>query len=85
MKADNKKIADHLNYPRNSLKHLKVGDRDDFNYPVVKAASEIIERAISNYIKVTSYYPDEELYKRFIDNISSDPESSKANKLWRPK
>lgn len=71
--TDKKDIRNHLNYPRNSLKHLKVGEREDFNYSFTEAALELIERAISNYIKVTSYYPDDVLYKTFIEKTSGSP------------
>ena len=74
--SDKKAIGDYLNYPRNSLKHLKVGDRQDFNFQFKEAASELIERAILNYLKVTSYFPDEDLYKAFIEQISGSPNSN---------
>jgi hypothetical protein len=73
-----KNIQEHLNYPRNSLKHLKVGNRNDLNYPALEAASELIERAISNYIRVTSFYPDEELYRSFISKISSNSNTKES-------
>lgn len=62
---DRKALRDDLCFPRNSLKHLRVGNRTDINFDLADAASDIIDRAITNHVRLLGEWPDADLYIRY--------------------
>jgi hypothetical protein len=62
---DRKALRDDLCFPRNSLKHLKVGDRTDLSFPLEEAASDLIDRAVTNYVRALGTWPESDIYIRY--------------------
>jgi len=55
------KIKDILNYPRNSLKHLKASGKTHLNFNKKEESSTLIERAVENLVLLEGWseVPDE--------------------------
>jgi hypothetical protein len=64
--SSEKEIRDFLLYPRNALKHLAIGNREDLNFNFVDAAETMIDRAVSNYLALTKYWPEDQSYYEYL-------------------
>jgi hypothetical protein len=59
---DQKAFLDKLCFARNSLKHLRVGDRTDLHFDLTEEAADIIDRAVTNYVRLLGSWPDSDIY-----------------------
>jgi hypothetical protein len=64
--ASEKDIRDGLLYPRNAMKHLRIGDREDLEFDLAKEAESIIDRGVSNFLNVTGKWPDDPAYYDYL-------------------
>jgi len=67
---DRKALLDTLCFARNSMKHLRVGDRTDMNFDLTEEASELIDRAVTNYVRLLGNWPDSDLYVAYCKKRS---------------
>lgn len=70
---EEKAVASDLNHARNALKHYKVGDSTSIAFCLKGAAIEMIDRAVSNYVKLTGEWPDADIYLEYCRKKDADP------------
>ena len=63
--ASDNEVRDDLLYPRNALKHLRIGEREDIVFDFAEEAEAIIDRAVTNYLAVTGEWPDDDAYDAY--------------------
>lgn len=75
---DRKAHGNNMNYPRNSLKHLRVGDRSDLQFDFTDEATALIDRAITNYVRLLGEWPCSKIYVAYCDKKRKIEESKRS-------